>query len=132
MPGSDIKTHLKSRLCAILTKRGAVLELEIDGPPTAAQKGRVPAGRNTDTAACMRHPVSFVGAEMVTGLGLWLWSSPCDGLATRMDLPTTTRRSSRESEVSTTPSKLKSTCVSHCSDAFPNVRYAVEMYRSVS
>ena len=34
VPGSDITTHLKSRFClqAILTKRGAMLEFEIDVP----------------------------------------------------------------------------------------------------
>ena len=29
--GAGTKTHLKSRFCAILTKRGAILEFEIDG-----------------------------------------------------------------------------------------------------
>ena len=33
--GAGTKTHLKSRCCAILTKRGAILEFEIDGPSMA-------------------------------------------------------------------------------------------------
>ena len=55
VPGSDIKTHLKSRFCTILKKRGVVLECEIGCWPVSSSKR--PVARPAPVVAC---PVAYL------------------------------------------------------------------------